>query len=97
MNTEQRLEEMRNRLQAELQPVSLKVIDEGHMHVGHEGAKDGRGHFRVRIVSAQFAGQSMMQRHRQIYGIMGQLMQTDIHALAIEASAPEDTQEAGRL
>ena len=97
MNTEQRLEEMQSRLQAELQPLSLEVIDEGHMHVGHEGAKDGRGHFRVRIVSAQFAGLSMMQRHRLIYGIMGQLMQTDIHALTIEASVPEDTQEAGRL
>lgn len=95
MNTEQRLEEMRSRLQTKFQPVSLEVIDEGHMHVGHEGAKDGRGHFRVRVVSAQFAGLSMMQRHRLIYGIMGQLMQTDIHALTIEATAPEDLQEAG--
>jgi BolA protein len=89
LNTAERLEEMQSRLQAQLQPVSMEVIDEGHMHVGHAGAKDGRGHFRLRIVSARFTGQSMMQCHRVIYGIMGELMQTDIHALAIEASAPQ--------
>jgi len=90
MNTAERVDEIRSRLEKALQPLSLEVIDEGHMHVGHEGAKDGRGHFRVRIVSERFVGESMIRRHRQIYTAMDELMQSDIHALAIEAHAPDE-------
>ncbi len=91
MNTEQRLLEMRQRLQSALQPEALDLIDEGHLHVGHEGAKDGRGHFRLHIVSRHFTGLSLVRRHRMIYQAMGELMQSDIHALAIEARAPDET------
>ena len=59
MNTEQRLEKIRDSLARAFDPESLVVEDEGHLHVGHEGARDGRGHFRVMIVSAAFNGQSM--------------------------------------
>jgi len=90
MNSEQRLAEIRARLQAALSPESLQVQDEGHMHVGHEGAKDGRGHFRVLVVSDHFRGKTLIQRHRLIYQAMGDLMQTDIHALAIDAYTPDE-------
>ena len=90
MNSEQRLAEIRTRLEAALAPESLQVEDEGHMHIGHEGAKDGRGHFRVLIVSDQFQGKPPIQRHRLIYQALGELMQTDIHALAIEAFTPDE-------
>ncbi len=90
MNSEQRLAEIRTRLEAALAPESLQVEDEGHMHIGHEGAKDGRGHFRVLIVSEQFQGKTPIQRHRLIYQALGELMQTDIHALAIESYTPEE-------
>ena len=90
MNSEQRLAEIRARLQAALSPESLQVQDEGHMHVGHEGAKDGRGHFRVLVVSDHFRGKTLIQRHRLIYQAMGDLMQTDIHALAIDAWTPDE-------
>ena len=90
MNTEQRLIEMRRRLESAFQPRMLELVDEGHLHVGHEGAKDGRGHFRLHIVSELFAGKTPVQRHRQIYQVMGELMQSDIHALAIEARAPDE-------
>ncbi len=84
--TAQRTEAMRQRLQA-LQPQSLEIIDESHHHVGHAGAKDGRGHFRLHIVSSAFVGLTVLQRHRLIYAALGELMQTDIHALSIEAEA----------
>jgi len=91
VNTEERLQQIRQRLDMTLQPQILEVIDEGHLHRGHEGAKDGRGHFRLKIVSRQFIGKSMVQRHRLVYQAMGDLMQTDIHALAIDAAAPVDS------
>lgn len=89
MNAEERMQQIRQRLNDALQPQSLEVMDEGHLHRGHEGAKDGRGHFRLKIVSPLFAGKSMVQRHRLVYQAMGELMQTDIHALAIDAAAPD--------
>jgi BolA family transcriptional regulator, general stress-responsive regulator len=74
-----------------LQPIALDLVDESHKHAGHEGARDGRGHYRVRIVAAQFAGCAPLARHRLVYAALGDLMQTDIHALAIDARAPHES------
>ena len=86
----ERVEMIRSRLTAALNPTELEIEDESHRHAGHAGARDGRGHFRVRIVSAAFAGKSALARHRAVYAALGDLMQTDIHALAIDARAPEE-------
>jgi BolA protein len=77
---------------AALSPIELEVIDESHMHAGHAGAKDGGGHYVLRIVSAQFAGKSTMARHRMIYSALGEMMKNDIHALTIRAHAPDEIQ-----
>lgn len=90
MDTEERLVAIRERLETALRPEELVVEDEGHLHVGHEGARDGRGHFRVLVVAGRFAGKSMIQRHRMIYAALGELMTTDIHALAIDAYSSEE-------
>lgn len=83
---EQRVEAIRRRLQAAFTPTELDVIDDGHHHIGHEGARDGRGHYRVRVVSPAFAGMTPVARHRAVYAALDDLMQTDIHALSIQAS-----------
>ncbi|WP_395682026.1 BolA family protein [Dokdonella sp.] len=85
-----RVEQIRERLVAALAPSELAIEDESHRHAGHAGARDGRGHFRVRIVSTAFRGQLPLARHRAVYAALGELMQTDIHALAIDARAPEE-------
>jgi BolA protein len=90
MNAEQRLAEIRTRLEAEFSPETLQVDDESHMHVGHEGAKGGLGHFRVLVVADRFQGQSPIKRHRLVYQAVGDLMKTDIHALSIEAYTPDE-------
>jgi len=84
-----RVESIRARL-ATLAPLELVVEDESHHHVGHAGARDGRGHFRVQIVSAAFAGLAPLARHRVVYAALGELMQTDIHALSIQARSPNE-------
>ena len=84
-----RIEQIRTALEAALSPSLLVVTDDSHKHAGHEGARDGRGHFHVQIVSEAFAGLSPLARHRAIYVALGQMMETDIHALSIQASAPE--------
>ena len=85
-----RVAEITARLEATFSPESLQVDDESHLPAGHEGANDGRGHFRVLVISDKFQVQSPIKRHRMIYQAMGELMQTDIHALTIEAFAPDE-------
>jgi BolA family transcriptional regulator, general stress-responsive regulator len=73
-----------------LAPTRLEVTDDSHKHVGHEGARDGRGHFSVVVVSEEFIGRAPLTRHRMVYAAVGDLMQTDIHALAVQARTPEE-------
>jgi BolA protein len=85
-----RSERLRERIVAALAPTHLQILDESHLHVGHAGARDGRGHFRVRLWSPQFVGLKPLARHRLVYEALGELMDTDIHALAIEILPPEE-------
>lgn len=82
-----RAERIRSALEAAFQPSELEVVDDSHKHAGHAGARDGRGHFSVRIVSEAFAGMPPLARHRAVYAALGEMMQTDIHALSIDAQA----------
>jgi len=88
------VEQIRERLQQALAPSSLEVLDEGHKHAGHANA--GKGHFHVRIVSAAFAGQLSIKRHRLVYAALQGLMDNGIHALSIEAKAPGEGRGKGR-
>lgn len=75
-------------LRAAFAPLELAVRDDSHKHAGHAGARDGRGHFHVRIVSAMFADKPSLARQRAVYAALGAMMQTDIHALSMETLAP---------
>ncbi|WP_133501481.1 BolA family protein [Cognatilysobacter terrigena] len=81
---------IRAALEAAFAPTSIEIVDESHKHAGHAGARDGRGHFKVAIVSDRFAGQMPLARHRAVYAALGDLMTTDIHALSIEARTPAE-------
>jgi BolA family transcriptional regulator, general stress-responsive regulator len=82
--TAARIEAIRSRLVAALHPDHCEIIDDSHLHAGHAGARDGRGHFRVRISSSRFQGLTRLQQHRLVYDALGDLMTTDIHALSLE-------------
>jgi len=77
-------------LEKRFAPVELLIKDQSHLHAGHEGAKDGKGHFDVTIVSGKFDGQNRVQRHRMVYDALTQLLLTDIHALRINAFTPSE-------
>ena len=86
----QRVERIRALLVEALDPAAIEVVDDSHKHVGHAGARGGQGHFGVDIVSAAFAGKLPLARHRLVYAALGDMMQTDIHALAIRARTPDE-------
>jgi BolA protein len=82
---------MRERLAA-LQPLSLDLRDESAQHAGHAGARPAGGtHWQLVIVSDAFRGKAPVARHRMVYEALGDLMEHDIHALKIEASAPRQS------
>ena len=80
---------LRERLAA-LSPILLELIDESAQHAGHAGTKGGSKHYRLHIVSAQFTKKPTLQRYRLIYDTLGELMRSKIHALSIQAFAPEE-------
>ena len=83
-----RIVRMRELLSQAFAPVALEVVDDSHKHVGHAGARDGRGHFSVEITSDAFAGMPALARHRAVYAALGGMMDSDIHALSIHARTP---------
>ena len=85
-----RVERIRERLTQALAPLSLEVSDDSHTQAGHAGARGGQGHIGVDIVSTAFAGKLPLARHRLVYAALGEMMQTDIHALAIRARTPDE-------
>ncbi len=82
---------IRGRLEA-LAPLHVELLDESAKHEGHAGAAPGGNtHWRLTIVSAAFEGRPTVARHRMVYQALGELMQHPIHALAISARAPGET------
>lgn len=88
-----RMDRIRQLLTQALAPQVIDIRDDSHLHIGHEGARGGAGHYHVRIVAARFAGRSRVQRHQLVYAALAPLMRAEIHALSIDALAPDESAE----
>lgn len=84
----QRIEKIESLLRENFSPDFLEIIDDSHHHVGHAGAKNGAGHFSVKICSEAFVGKTLVQRHRMVYAALDSMMHSEIHALSIDATVP---------
>ncbi|KAJ8444766.1 hypothetical protein Cgig2_011728 [Carnegiea gigantea] len=91
-------ERIREKLERELKPVELEIEDVSHQHAGHMVARGSNGetHFNLKIVSNEFEGKSLVKRHRMIYGLLQDELQSGLHALSIIAKTPSEVEE-GRL
>ncbi len=87
--TSERVKAIEAKLTEAFSPLKLLVKDQSHLHAGHEGAKGGGGHFHITIVSSAFDGCLPLERHRMIYSTLESMMETDIHALRIDANTPD--------
>jgi BolA protein len=84
-------ERITNKLETALSPIALSVIDESNQHHGHAGAHpSGESHFRVKITAEAFRGKSRVECHRLVNSALAEELKSRVHALAIEASAPQD-------
>jgi len=83
------------RLLAEFSPLDCSLEDESALHAGHAGAASGGGHYRLRLVSTRFEGQTRVSRHRLVYDCVRDLMHTEIHALALTLLTPAEARNDG--
>ncbi len=88
--TKERCKRIEEILSNTFAPSKLLVRDQSHLHAGHAGAREGKGHFAVDIVSSSFAGLSRIECHRRIFEALGDMVETDIHALKIKARSPDE-------
>jgi BolA protein len=80
---------LRTALEQALSPSSLEIFDDSARHAGHAGARGG-AHLRVRLVADAFRGRSQLERHRLVYAAVAPLMSGAVHALNIDARAPDE-------
>jgi len=74
-----------------LAPTFLDAIDDSEKHRGHGGYREGgETHFTVRIVAPAFAGLTRLARHRLVNDLLTDELKERVHALAIEARAPNE-------
>ena len=83
---------IKEKLERELSPVAIEVEDISYQHVGHAGVRgsDGETHFNVKVVSKEFEGKSLVKRHRLVYGLLQDELQSGLHALSIVAKTPSE-------
>ena len=85
---------IRQRLARHLAPLELELVDDSARHAGHAGARpEGESHFRMTIVAETFTDVNRIERQRMVYAALGDLMQTDIHAISITALTPAEAQQ----
>lgn len=81
------------RLTETFAPIDCQLHDDSARHAGHAGAASGAGHYQLRLVSQRFEGHNRIARHRLVYDCLGDMMQTDIHAINIIALAPSELEK----
>jgi BolA protein len=82
---------LRRTLETAFQPAELLIVDESARHAGHAGARaGGESHFRIRIISAAFAGLSRVERQRRVYAALADEIADGLHALALTTLTPDE-------
>jgi BolA protein len=82
-------------LRERLAAAHVEVVDESHLHAGHAGARDGRGHFRALVVSPRFEGLSRVAAQRLVYDALAEELRTEIHALSLRTLTPAEWSREG--
>jgi len=79
-----RIEIIEHTLRLNLDIHQLLIEDEGHLHEGHQPAKEGKMHLKILIVSDDFLDSSPLQRHQLIYSLLAEFLKDELHALSLE-------------
>ncbi|KAH9047857.1 bola-like protein, partial [Lactarius hengduanensis] len=81
-----------------LQPSVLTITNDSWQHRHHAAMRDqggnGETHFSVRVVSEEFMGKTMMQRHRMIYAALSEELKNGLHALTLNTKTEAELLKA---
>ena len=80
---DKRIIAIKERLESEINSISLDIEDQGHMHKGHIAHTEGKMHIWVEIVSDDFIDMNPIQRHQLIYTILSEELEGDLHAISL--------------
>jgi len=86
MNVQQRIEE---KIAGRLDVLHLEVVNESGQHNVPPGAES---HFKVVVVSNDFADKNLVSQHRMIYELLGDELQSGVHALALHTYTEQSWQ-----
>lgn len=84
------IDEIKNKITSNLNVNKIEIMDESHLHAGHNNRTQGGAHFKAVIISEQFDNLSLIERHKKIYAILGKEMGTTIHAFSMKTLTPEE-------
>ena len=70
-----------------LAPEVLEVTNESNRHAVAPGSES---HFKLVIVTAQFANLNRIQRHRKVNALLAEELQQHIHALSLKLYTPSE-------
>ncbi|GAB3100910.1 BolA/IbaG family iron-sulfur metabolism protein [Aestuariicella hydrocarbonica] len=80
------------KLEQRFSPQYLEVVNESHMH---SVPPDSESHFKVVLVCEGFDGVRQVQRHQQVYKVLSDEMDGEVHALALHTYSPQEWQKTG--
>lgn len=89
----QRASRIKAKLHSSLEAAVIEVEDVSHQHAGHVALRESGAyetHFNVSIVSQKFDGQNLVKRHRMVYDLLSDELQSGLHALSIKAKTPKE-------
>ena len=86
-------ERIETRLRERFRPEHLELADDSARHAGHRGATSGGGHFLVLLVSKEFEGLTLLERHRRVNEALDGLFGETIHALGLKTLTPAEWRE----
>ncbi|MCK5894320.1 MAG: BolA/IbaG family iron-sulfur metabolism protein [Endozoicomonadaceae bacterium] len=67
----------------------MEIHNESYMH---NVPPESESHFKLVLVSKNFAGKLPVKRHQMIYQLLSEEMKGDIHALALHTYTPDEWQ-----
>lgn len=93
---------IRSKVRQALSPTELDIQNDSHLHAHHAAMRGSanavESHFRLRIVSSAFAGKPQPERHRMVYNLLKDELQSQngIHALQMSTKTPEEVARAAQ-
>lgn len=71
----------------------IKIEDESHLHAGHPGARTGKSHYAITVITPDFKGLTLLKRHQQVMKVLKPYFDEFMHAARLNLSDTLSPQE----